>query len=122
MFENSFLFRLSTSGRRVGDILILDLDGWLIGQKNLQRLEDVVKDLVSKGYKKILLNMQNVGRISTDGFDLLIKLSSILTYAARGELKTVNFRRPLMRLIQEQKLDLASESYDNEPAAVRSFK
>ena len=75
------------STHQVGDVTIVDVSGRLIRGESGATLRDTVHDLLSKGLKRILLNLGDVNYIDSSG---IAELVSAFTAAKKqgGELKT----------------------------------
>jgi anti-sigma B factor antagonist len=81
---------------------------------------DVIRDLVSKGNKKILLNLGDVSYIDSSGIGELV--SGFTSVANQGgQLKLLHLTKRVRDLLQITKLYTVFEVFDDEAAAVRSF-
>ena len=111
---------LKTSLRTVDGIAVLDLSGRITLGEGSVILRDSIRDLISKGQKKILLNLGDVTYIDSSGIGELV--SAFTTVANQGgSLKLLNLGKRVQDLLQITKLYTVFEVHTDEPAAVRSY-
>lgn len=111
---------LSTSIREVNGVVIVDLSGRITLGEASGKLRDTVRDLLSKGNKKILLNLGDVTYIDSSGLGELV--SSYTTAANQGaKVKLLNVQKKVDDLLQITKLYTVFDSYDDESKAVSSY-
>ena len=110
--------KLST--RQVGDVSVLDVAGRITLGEGSSALRDTLRDLVSKGHKKILLNLGEVSYIDSSGIGELV--SGFTTVANQGgQLKLLGLTKRVKDLLQITKLYTVFEVFEDEAAAVRSY-
>ena len=83
-------------------------------------LRENIRDLVGKGNKRILLNLNNVSYIDSSGIGELVSGFTTVTNQG-GVLKLLGLTKRVKDLLQITKLYTVFEVYDNEATAVRSF-
>jgi len=112
---------LRVSTRQVDGVNIVDCNGRITLGEGSVVLRDTVKDLLSKGQKKILLNLGEVNYIDSSGIGELV---SAYTTAKNqgGELKLLNLTKKVHDLLQITKLYTVFDVKDDEAAAVKSFR
>ena len=112
---------LKISTRQVDGVSIVDCSGRITLGEGSVVLRDTVKDLLSKGQKKILLNLGDVNYIDSSGIGELV---SAYTTAKNqgGELKLLKLTKKVHDLLQITKLYTVFEVKDDEAAAVKSFR
>jgi anti-sigma B factor antagonist len=112
---------LRVSTRQVDGVNIVDCSGRITLGEGSVVLRDTVKDLLSKGQKKILLNLCDVNYIDSSGIGELV---SAYTTAKNqgGELKLLNLTKKVHDLLQITKLYTVFDVKDDEAAAVKSFR
>ncbi len=112
---------LRVSTRQVDGVNIVDCNGRITLGEGSVVLRDTVKDLLSKGQKKILLNLGEVNYIDSSGIGELV---SAYTTARNqgGELKLLNLTKKVHDLLQITKLYTVFDVKDDEAAAVKSFR
>ena len=112
---------LKVSTRQVDGVSIVDCSGRITLGEGSVVLRDTVKDLLSKGQTKILLNLGDVNYIDSSGIGELV---SAYTTAKNqgGELKLLKLTKKVHDLLQITKLYTVFEVKDDEAAAVKSFR
>ena len=83
-------------------------------------LRDQVKDLLTKGQKKILLNLGDVNYIDSSGIGELVSAYTTVRNQG-GELKLLNLTKKVHDLLQITKLYTVFDVKDDETAAVKAF-
>jgi anti-sigma B factor antagonist len=112
---------LKINVRESGDVVILDLNGRITLGEEVAALRDAIRDLMEHGNIKILVNLGDVPYIDSSGLGQLV--GSFATVTNRGgQLKLLNLQKKLHELMQVTKLITVFETYDSEPAALRSFQ
>ena len=113
--------QLSIKERQSGGVTILDLAGKItIGEGSVQLREEVRK-LLEAGTKNILLNLGDVAYVDSSGIGELVS-SYTTTSNQGGHLKLLNLTKKIQDLLMITKLLTVFETFDNEDAAVASFK
>jgi anti-sigma B factor antagonist len=109
------------STRQSDDITIVDLRGRITLGEGSVTVRDTVRDLLSKGQKRILLNLGGVNYIDSSGIGELV---SAFTAAKKqgGELKLLNLTKKIQDLLQITKLITVFDVKDDEILAVESFR
>jgi anti-sigma B factor antagonist len=108
------------SSRQVGDVSVLDVAGRITLGEGSSALRDTLRDMVSKGQKKILLNLGEVSYIDSSGIGELV--SGFTTVANHGgTLKLLGLTKRVKDLLQITKLYTVFDVHDDEAGAVRSF-
>jgi anti-sigma B factor antagonist len=108
------------STRQSDGITIVDLKGRITLGEGSVTLRDTVHDLLSKGQKRILLNLGGVNYIDSSGIGELV---SAFTAARKqdGEVKLLNLTKRVHDLLQITKLYTVFDVKDDEALAVESF-
>ncbi len=110
--------KLST--RQVGDVSVIDVSGRITLGEGSSTLRDALRDMVSKGQKKILLNLGDVSYIDSSGIGELV--SGFTSVANQGgQLKLLNLTKRVKDLLQITKLYTVFEVHEDEASAIRSF-
>jgi anti-sigma B factor antagonist len=111
---------MKVSTRQVDGITILDLSGRItLGEGSVQ-LRDAVRDLLSKGQKRILLNLGDVNYIDSSGIGELVSAYTTVRNQG-GELKLLNLTKKVHDLLQITKLYTVFDIKDDEASAIASF-
>ena len=106
--------------RQVGDVTVLDLAGRITLGEGSSTLRDSLKELVTKGDKKILLNLGDVTYIDSSGIGKLVSGFTTVTNSG-GSLKLLGLNKRVKDLLQVTKLYTVFEAFEDEAEAVRSF-
>jgi anti-sigma B factor antagonist len=112
---------MKVGSRQVDGVTIVDCSGRITLGEGSVILRDTVRDLLSKGNKKIVLNLAEVNYIDSSGIGELV---SAFTTAKNqgGELKLLNLTKKVNDLLQITKLYTVFDVKDDEAGAVKSFK
>lgn len=106
--------------RQINDVTVVDLSGQIKLGEGSSVLRDTVKDLLSKGHRKILLNLGEINYIDSSGIGELV---SAYTSARNqgGELKLLHLTRKIRDLLQITKLYTVFDVKDDEADAIAAF-
>ncbi|HXW89095.1 MAG TPA: STAS domain-containing protein [Terriglobales bacterium] len=106
--------------RKVEDVTIVDISGQIILGQETGLLRSAVHDLVSRGEKKVILNLAEVSYIDSSGLGELI--ASYTTVRNQGgQLKLLNLSKKVHDLLLITKLYTIFDVKENEYLAVKSF-
>ena len=111
---------IQVSTHQVGDVSVVDVVGRITLGEGASTLRDTIRDAVSKGHKKILLNLSEVSYIDSSGIGELVSAFTTVTNQG-GVLKLLGLTKRVKDLLQITKLYTVFEVFDNETTAVRSF-
>jgi anti-sigma B factor antagonist len=111
---------MKASNRQIDGITIVDLSGRITLGEGSVVLRDTIRDLVSKGKTRILLNLANVTYIDSSGIGELVSAYTTLRNQG-GELKLLSLTKKVHDLLQITKLYTVFDIKDEEAAAVQSF-
>ena len=112
---------MKTSTRQVNGVTIVDLSGRITLGEGSVLLRDMVRDLVTKGQRKILLNLGDVTYIDSSGIGELVSAFTTVRNQG-GDLKLLNLTKKVHDLLQITKLYTVFDVKDDEATAVASFK
>ena len=112
--------KMTTSTRQVGDITVVDISGRIELGDESAALRELISDLLSKGNKKILLNLGDVQYIDSSGLGTLVSAFTSVR-KQQGELKLLNLTNKVSDLMQITKLYTVFEIMNDEAAALKSF-
>lgn len=106
--------------RKLGDVVIVDLQGRLLAGIGDEILRAVVNELLAEGWKKILLNLSAVTAIDSAGTgELVASLKVCGTFGAR--LKLLNLHERVRRSLHLSDLLPVFEVFDDEAAALLHY-
>ncbi|HEX3748669.1 MAG TPA: STAS domain-containing protein [Bryobacteraceae bacterium] len=106
--------------RQVGDVSVVDVAGRITLGEGSSALRDLLRDMTSKGNKKILLNLGEVSYIDSSGIGELVSGFTTVTNSG-GQLKLLNLNKRVKDLLQITKLYTVFDVHEDEAGAVRSF-
>ena len=106
--------------RQVGDVTVIDVAGRITLGEGYSTLRDALRDLVSKGQKKVLLNLGEVSYIDSSGIGELVSGFTTVTNNG-GALKLLNLNKRVKDLLQITKLYTVFDVHEDEAGAIRSF-
>ena len=113
--------QLEIKERNVGDVVVLDLQGRItIGEGSVQ-LRDAVGRLLAAGRQKIVLNLEGVTYVDSSGIGELVSRYTT-TKNQGGQLKLLKLTKKIKDLLMITKLLTVFEIYEDEEAALSSFK
>ena len=111
---------LNASIRNVSGVSIVDLSGRITIGEGSGKLRDTIREILSQGQKKILLNLADVSYIDSSGLGELV--SSYTTASNQGaKLKLVKVQAKVHDLLQITKLYTVFETFEDESKATMSF-
>jgi len=102
-------------------VTVVDVAGRITLGEGSSALRETLRDLVSKGQNKILLNLGDVSYIDSSGIGELVSGFTSVTNSG-GTLKLLNLTKRVQDLLQITKLYTVFDVHDSEATAIRSFK
>ena len=112
---------LKASNRQVDGVTVVDLSGRIVLGEGSEILRETLRDLVSRGQKKLLLNLGDVNYIDSSGLGALVSGYTTVT-GQQGQLKLLKLTKKVHDLLQITKLLTVFEVFDDETLALKSFK
>ena len=109
-----------TSTRQIAGVTIVDIRGRIVLGEESAALRELVCELLSKGHKKILLNLGDVNYIDSSGLGNLVGAFTSVR-KQEGELKLLNLTNKVHALMQITKLYTVFDIMVDEAVAVKSF-
>jgi anti-sigma B factor antagonist len=106
--------------KRADGISVIELAGRVTLGEATGKVRDAVRDVVSKGERKVVLNLSGVTYMDSAGLGEVIGAYTTMKNQG-GEMKLVGASGRALDLLQVTKLITLFEFYDDEPAAFRSF-
>jgi anti-sigma B factor antagonist len=112
---------LRVAERVVDGVTILDLSGRLVLDEGDEIFRESVADLLARGRKQQIVNLQNVSYIDSAGVGVLVaKLLSVRR--AGGDMKLLHLTPRSNRVMTITRLLTVFEAFNDEQDAVKSFK
>jgi anti-sigma B factor antagonist len=106
--------------REVNDVTVMDVSGRITLGDGATEFRDVLRQLVTSGHRKILLNLADVTYLDSTGIGTFVS-SFATANNAGGHLKLVNLTKRVQDLLLITKLYTVFEIFDNESTALASF-
>ncbi|MBD3336759.1 MAG: anti-sigma factor antagonist [Candidatus Eisenbacteria bacterium] len=106
---------------QVDDVWIIRLSGKLMGGPDADLVQEVVREGLSSGYKKLLLDLGDVSWVNSTGLGILIT-SHISVTNAGGVVKLMRVSRRIDSILMVTKLNTIFEVHDSQEAALASFR
>ena len=107
---------MKSSTRQVDGIAVVDLSGRITLGEGSVVLRDLVRDLLTKGSKKILLNLGDVTYIDSSGIGELVSAFTTVRNGG-GDLKLLNLTKKVHDLLQITKLYTVFDIKDDQNKA-----
>jgi anti-sigma B factor antagonist len=111
---------MTSTIRQLGGVTIVDISGRIQLGEESAALRDLVCDLLSNGYKKILFNLSEVNYIDSSGLGHLVSAFTSVRKQG-GDLKLLNLTKNVHNVMQLTRLYTVFEIMDNEATAIKSF-
>jgi anti-sigma B factor antagonist len=112
---------LTLNVRQAGGVSILDAAGRVTLGEAASALREKLREMVAGGSKNILLNLADASYIDSTGIGILV--SSFATVkSSGGQMKLANLSSRVKDVLLVTKLYTVFEVFDNEAAAISSFK
>ena len=106
--------------RQIGDVSVVDAEGRITLGEGSSTLRDAIRQLLSEGHKKILLNLGGVSYIDSSGIGELVSGFTSVTNGG-GQLKLLNLNKRVKDLLQITKLYTVFDVAEDEAHGVKSF-
>ncbi|MFQ6094026.1 MAG: STAS domain-containing protein [bacterium] len=111
---------MSVKERFDGNVAVVSVSGNLMGGPETTAVHDKVREVVGKGYKKLVIDLAGVKWINSSGLGVL--MGSLTTMKnAQGEMKLANVSDRIQSLFMITKLVTIFETYESTDKAVGSF-
>jgi anti-sigma B factor antagonist len=106
--------------RHVNGVTIVDMSGRITLGEGGVVLRDTIRDLLDRGYKRILLNLGDVNYIDSSGVAELVSAFTS-TRKQGGDIKLLNLTKRVHDLLQITKLVTVFDIRDDEATAIDAF-
>ncbi len=107
--------------RTIGDIKVLDCSGKITLGEGTMTVRNTVRDILKSDGKKIILNLGDVNYIDSSGIGELVSTYTTVTNSG-GQLKLLNLTKKIQELLAITKLLTVFQVFENEQAALASFR
>ena len=105
----------------VGDVTIIHLTGRITLGRGTETLRQAIEEVLARGRTSIVLNFDEITYVDSSGLGELV-LARKRVVEAGGMLKLMKLKQIMRDLIQVTRLYTIFEVFDDEPAALRSFR
>ena len=108
--------------REVEGVTIVDVQSFsILLHDKYKTLKEATDELLKKGEKKILLNLDNVGYVDSSGIGELVDCLRTANQLYSAQFKLLHVQKKVRDLLVSTRLLGVFEIFDDEEAAVRSF-
>lgn len=104
----------------IGDVMVLDVRGKLMGGPETIAIHDKVKELAEEGKKKVVIDLSHVAWMNSSGLGTMMGCLTSLKNAG-GELKLSGVTDKVKSLFIITKLITIFDTHDTVDDAVKSF-
>jgi len=105
----------------VGDVCVLKLDGKFMGGGDSFFLREKIKNVLSTGIQKILIDLDGVPYIDSTGVGFLVGSHTTISQEG-GWLKLVRVKQKIIEVLKVMNLLKVFDIYDDEEIALKSFE
>jgi anti-sigma B factor antagonist len=112
---------MKIENRIVGDVHLLDCSGKITLGEGTMAIRNTVREVLKNGGKKIVLNLADVNYIDSSGIGELVSSFTTVTNQ-NGQLKLLSLTKKIHELLAITKLLTVFQTFDDEAAALNSFK
>ena len=112
--------KLTIEERQAGDVMILVLTGQMLLDDGDLAFGRRIRDLVDRGFSKVVLDLGGVTYIDSSGVGMLVAKMKTLKEKG-GDIKLLHLNQRAESLFGMLKLLFVFERFDDEAAALRSF-
>jgi len=112
---------MKLSSKEVDGIIVIELEGNVLGGPDATALNDTLHQLIDKRKKKILLDISQVRTMNSSGLSMLINALTTVRNAG-GDLKIAAASKKIESLLVITKLTTVFELYPTVKQAINSFK
>src|SRR5262245_16042726 len=106
--------------REVGDVVVLDIDGKIVGGVDHDLFQEKLQSLLTAGKPNLLVNLENVKWVNSTGLGVLIAgFRTVQT--GGGRLKLVHVSERIQSLLHITRLTTRFELFEREDEAIASF-
>ena len=105
----------------VGDVCVLKLDGKFMAGGDSFFLREKIKNVLSMGIEKLLIDMDSVPYIDSTGVGFLVSSHTSLK-SQGGQLKLLKVKPKILEVFKVMSLLSIFELFEDEDAAMKSFE
>ena len=106
--------------REKDGVVILDLQGKLMGGPDAETFKAAIRKLLENGQKRIVVNLHGIDWINSTGMGILISGYTTMRRGG-GDLRLLHVSDRIRSILYVTKLNLIFKCFENEDEAVASF-
>jgi anti-sigma B factor antagonist len=107
------------TNRKFGDVVVVDIDGKLVGGSDTDAFHGLIKALLGEGEKRIVINLEKAPWANSQGIGLLIGALTSVTNAG-GKLVLAHVCGRIHDILRVTKLIMIFETFGTLDEAVRN--
>ncbi|RJR31712.1 MAG: anti-sigma factor antagonist [Candidatus Latescibacterota bacterium] len=107
--------------REKDGVVILDLQGKLMGGPDAEVFKATIHKLLEAGRKKVVVNLHDIDWINSTGMGILISGYTTMRRSG-GDLRLLNVSDKIQSILYVTKLNMIFKCYGDENEAVESFE
>jgi len=107
--------------RQVDSVMVVDISGRITLGEGCAQLRELIRDQLTKGNKRVLLNLADVTYIDSSGIGELVSAYTAVSNQG-GQLKLLNLTKKVHDLLQITKLYTVFDIHDDEAKGISSFQ
>jgi len=107
--------------RQVDSVMVVDVSGRITLGEGCSQLRELIRDQLTKGNKRVLINLADVTYIDSSGIGELVSAYTAVSNQG-GQLKLLNLTKKVHDLLQITKLYTVFDIHDDEAKAIGSFE
>lgn len=112
---------MNMSEEKISDVLVLKLEGELMGGDDAQPFQERIYEAIRSGDVQFVVDLQDVKWMNSSGLGILMAGLTTLR-GSEGDLRLANVPERVQRPIEITKLDQVLKMYPSVDAAVQSFE
>ena len=107
--------------RQVDSVTVVDISGRITLGEGCAQLRELIRDQLTKGHKRVLINLADVTYIDSSGIGELVSAYTTVSNQG-GQLKLLNLTKKVHDLLQITKLYTVFDIHEDEAEAIGSFE
>ncbi len=109
-----------TSVRRFGELVVLDIEGKILGGSESDGLRQELKQCLEAGERQLLVNLSGVPWMNSAGLGILLSVYSRMK-EREGIVRFFGVRERVRGILRTTKLLTVLEVFDDEETGIQSF-
>jgi anti-sigma B factor antagonist len=109
------------TSREIAGVTLMDLVGRITLGEGSTLLRDLIREKLSSGHRKIVMNMAGINYLDSTGLGELVSAYRLVK-SEGGELKLMNLNKKVSDLLQITRLYTVFDIHNDEAQAIASFR